>query len=63
MIRQESSYRSYAISPAGAIGLTQVIPRYWQQTCLGDLSDEYHNINCGTYILATYNNKAAALLL
>ena len=25
MIRQESSYRNYTISPAGAIGLTQVI--------------------------------------
>ena len=24
------------------------------------LSDEYHNINCGTYILATYNNKAGS---
>lgn len=34
VIRQESSYRNYAVSPAGAIGLTQVIPRYWQQTCL-----------------------------
>lgn len=33
VIRQESSYRNYAVSPAGAIGLTQVIPRYWQQTC------------------------------
>lgn len=60
MIRQESSYKNYAISPAGAVGLTQVIPRYWQQTCPGDLSDEYHNINCGTYILATYNNKAGS---
>lgn len=60
MIRQESSYRNYAISPAGAVGLTQVIPRYWQQICPGDLSDEYHNINCGTYILASYNNKAGS---
>lgn len=58
MIRQESSYRNYAVSPAGAIGLTQVIPRYWQQTCPGDLFEEYTNINCGTYILATYHQSA-----
>ncbi|WP_228134728.1 transglycosylase SLT domain-containing protein, partial [Acinetobacter gerneri] len=35
IIRQESSYRNYAVSPAGAIGLTQVMPNYWQQTCPG----------------------------
>ena len=58
VIRQESSYRNYAVSPAGAIGLTQVIPRYWQQTCPGDLFEEINNINCGTYILASYNQKA-----
>ena len=28
LIHQESSYRNYAISPAGAVGLTQVIPCY-----------------------------------
>lgn len=60
MIRQESNYKNYAISPAGAIGLTQVIPRYWQQVCSGDLSKENNNINCGTYILASYNNKAGS---
>lgn len=60
LIRQESSYRNYAISPAGAVGLTQVIPRYWQSSCPGDLIQEYNNINCGTYILASYNNKAGS---
>ena len=60
MIRQESSYRNSVISPAGAVGLTQVIPRYWQQTCPGNLIEEYNNINCGTYILATYNSKAGS---
>ncbi|KYQ73284.1 transglycosylase [Acinetobacter pragensis] len=57
VIRQESSYRNYAVSPAGAIGLTQVIPRYWQQSCPGDLFEELNNINCGTYILANYNQR------
>lgn len=60
MIRQESSYRSYVISPAGAVGLTQVIPRYWQQSCQGDLFDENTNIQCGTYILAQYNQSAGS---
>ena len=39
-IRQESSYRSNVTSSAGAVGLTQVIPRYWQQSCPGNLYDE-----------------------
>lgn len=60
MIRQESSYKNYAISPAGAVGLTQIIPRYWQQTCSGDLIEENNNINCGTYILAKYNQSAGS---
>ena len=60
IIRQESSYKNYAISPAGAVGLTQIIPRYWQQTCSGDLIEENNNINCGTYILAKYNQSAGS---
>lgn len=60
MIRQESTYRSNVTSPAGAIGLTQVIPRYWQNTCQGDLFDEYNNITCGTYILTKYNESTGS---
>lgn len=60
VIRQESSYRNYAVSSAGAVGLTQVIPRYWQQTCPGDLFQENININCGSYILAKYNQSAGS---
>lgn len=60
MIRQESSYRNYAVSGAGAVGLTQVIPRYWQQNCPGDLFDENTNIHCGTYVLAKYNQSAGS---
>lgn len=58
MIRQESSYRNSVISPAGAVGLTQVIPSYWQQTCPGDLYNESSNIQCGTYILSKYNQSS-----
>ena len=60
LIRQESSYRSYVVSPAGAVGLTQVMPRYWQQTCPGDLFQENVNINCGSYILAHYKENAGS---
>lgn len=60
MIRQESSYRSQVVSPAGAVGLTQVIPRYWQQTCGGNLYDENININCGSFILAKYHQSAGS---
>ena len=58
MIQQESSYRSRVVSPAGAVGLTQVMPRFWQQKCPGDLYDEWTNISCGSYILASYNQSA-----
>jgi soluble lytic murein transglycosylase-like protein len=58
VIRQESSYRPTVTSSAGAVGYTQIIPRYWQQTCPGDLFDEAVNINCGTYILSRYSQQA-----
>lgn len=59
-IRQESSYRTNVVSSAGAVGLTQVIPRYWQQSCPGDLFEESTNINCGALILAKYNQSAGS---
>lgn len=54
LIQQESSYRSQAVSPVGALGLTQVQPRYWQSRCPGNLLDERTNIDCGAMILALY---------
>lgn len=58
LIMQESSYRSNVKSSAGAIGLTQVIPKYWQSQCKGSLWQESHNIQCGSYILSIYNKQA-----
>ena len=58
VIRQESNYNSNARSPTGAVGLTQIIPSYWQQTCAGNLYDESTNIQCGAYILNHYNQTA-----
>ncbi|MFW1952265.1 lytic transglycosylase domain-containing protein [Acinetobacter beijerinckii] len=54
LIRQESSYIANSRSSADAVGLTQVRPKFWQQTCSGNLYDEQININCGAYILAKY---------
>ena len=59
-IRQESSYRSYVTSSAGAVGLAQVMPRYWQQSCTGDLYNDFINVQCGTMILAKYNQSAGS---
>ena len=58
LIRQESTYRSTVTSPAGAVGLTQVIPKYWQQRCPGNLYDEAINIACGASILNYYHGRA-----
>lgn len=54
VIRQESSYRTQARSPAGAVGLTQVMPQYWQTSCPGNLYNEAINIACGAMILNQY---------
>lgn len=61
LIRQESSYRSNVVSPAGAVGLTQVMPKFWQNTCPGDLFNEAINISCGALILNTYEKQAGDL--
>lgn len=59
-IRQESSYRSNVTSSAGAVGLTQIMPRYWQQSCPGDLFDESTNIRCGSMVLSKYHQSAGS---
>lgn len=58
IIRQESSYRPTVVSNASAVGLMQVIPRFWQNNCPGDLLNETINVNCGTYILKRYEESA-----
>ena len=60
VIRQESHYRIGATSPAGAVGLTQVIPRYWQKKCPGDLYQADINVNCGALILQHYEQLAGS---
>lgn len=60
VIQQESSYRSKVTSPAGAVGLMQVTPKYWQKICGNNLFDEQQNINCGTYILTKYYEQSGS---
>lgn len=61
VIRQESTYRSQVASPAGAVGLMQIVPRYWQSTCGPDLFNEAINIGCGSYILSRYQESSGSL--
>ena len=60
VIRQESNYNSVARSPTGAVGLTQIIPSHWRQSCPGNLYDESVNINCGAHVLASYYKSAGS---
>lgn len=57
LIQQESSFRKNAVSSAGAIGLTQVMPQYWRKHCEANLFDEKNNIHCGGLILSQYHQQ------
>lgn len=61
VIQQESTYRSQVTSHAGAVGLMQVIPKYWQKQCPGNLYDEATNIQCGASIIHQYEKRAGNL--
>ena len=54
IIAIESSFNPNAVSPAGAIGLMQVMP-FWKKTLgLGELSDPEVSIRAGVQVLAHY---------
>ena len=61
VIQQESSYRPNVTSNVGAAGLMQVMPKYWQKSCLGNLYETETNIACGSYILNTYQRNTGNL--
>lgn len=61
VIRQESTYRPQVTSHAGAVGLMQIIPKYWQKQCPGNLYDEAINIQCGASILHQYQQRAGSI--
>lgn len=69
LLEVESSGKQYAESPAGALGLMQVMPENLKRCGLShssQLFDEESNIRCGVQIiseeLATYNNDAVKAL-
>lgn len=49
----ESSANQNAISPKGALGLTQIMPGFWQYE-QNELRDPYKNIEAGAAILRQY---------
>lgn len=61
VVERESGGKSNAVSPHGALGLMQIIPKwnYDRMNRLGvsNLYDERENILCGTDLLAEYFEK------
>jgi soluble lytic murein transglycosylase-like protein len=53
IIMTESSFRYIAVSSSGAVGPTQVKPKYWSSSC-GNISNPRDNILCGAHVLAKY---------
>lgn len=53
LVHAESTFRKYARSHTGAIGPTQIKPKYWSAFCEHpDLLDPEQNIRCGARVLA-----------
>ena len=53
IVATESSFRKDAVSHKGAVGLAQIMPRYWEDFCSPlDLSVPRDNIECGARILS-----------
>jgi soluble lytic murein transglycosylase-like protein len=57
IIMTESTFRYNAVSSAGAVGPTQVKPKYWSASC-GDISNPRDNVLCGAHVLASYIKRA-----
>lgn len=57
LIHRESSFKQSARSSSGAVGLTQVMPKYWSRQC-DSIWTAKGNIDCGAKILSTYLKSA-----
>lgn len=54
IVRTESNFRPDALSPAGAIGLTQVLKTTAKAKGCGDLYDPLENLKCGARVLRAF---------
>lgn len=57
VLATESTFRYQAESWAGAVGPAQVIPRYWDGLCNGNLYRPEDNIRCGAKVLMHYHRR------
>lgn len=57
LVATESSFRPHVKSWYGAVGLAQVVPRYWESFCDMDLFDPESNIHCGAMALRHYKDS------
>ncbi|WP_423894629.1 transglycosylase SLT domain-containing protein [Candidatus Pelagadaptatus aseana] len=57
VIAQESSFRVNVTSWAGAVGLAQIKPNFWQDECGLDVSDPYNNVICSAFVLKTFKDR------
>ena len=63
LIRVESHFNPSAISRAGAVGLTQVMPNTAAGNQCGNLKDPIENMDCGSRVLAKFLRKYDGNLL
>lgn len=57
IIAQESSFRTGVTSWSGAVGLAQVKPEFWEESCGLKVDDPYNNVICSAYILRKLLDK------
>lgn len=53
LIHRESSFKQGLVSRAGAVGLTQIMPKVWSKHCSG-LRTIPGNVDCGAKVLRSY---------
>jgi len=63
IMRVESHFNPNAVSRAGAVGLTQVMPRTASGNKCGNLKDPKQNIECGARVLAKFLKRYDGNLL
>ena len=56
IVRVKSNFRNDVRSRAGALGLTQCMPKTAKGKKCGPLSDEYENLKCGARVFMAFLN-------